>query len=133
MKTKLRRTVGFTLVELLIVVAVIAILASIAIPAYGSQMERSREAVDRSNLETAKNLSVTDYMVEWATDPSFGGGDLTYYLVKSGTENGMSIQADPTVSGVVDHIEPQAAANSGKHIEVVVRDGGYIVSADWVT
>ena len=41
---------GFTLAELLIVVAIIAVLVAIAIPIFTSQLEKSREAVDASNI-----------------------------------------------------------------------------------
>ena len=44
---------GFTLAELLIVVAVIAVLVAVAIPTFGNQLERSRQAVDLSNLRDA--------------------------------------------------------------------------------
>ena len=40
----MRRTRGFTLIELMIVVAVVAILASIAIPSYQDQVRKSRRA-----------------------------------------------------------------------------------------
>ena len=40
---------GFTLAELLIVVAIIAVLVAIAIPIFTSQLEKSREATDLSN------------------------------------------------------------------------------------
>ena len=39
--------------ELLIVVAVIAVLVAIAIPIFRDQLEKSREAVDLANLRTA--------------------------------------------------------------------------------
>ena len=44
---------GFTLAELLIVVAIIAVLVAIAIPVFTSQLEKSREAVDAANLRAA--------------------------------------------------------------------------------
>ena len=40
---------GFTLAELLIVVAIIAVLTAIAIPVFTNQLEKSREATDMSD------------------------------------------------------------------------------------
>ena len=50
MKTKLHLAKGFTMAELLIVVAIIAVLVAVAIPVFGSQLEKAREAADESNL-----------------------------------------------------------------------------------
>ena len=44
---------GFTMAELLIVVAIIAVLVAIAIPIFTSQLEKSRDAVSVSNLRAA--------------------------------------------------------------------------------
>ena len=44
---------GFTLAELLIVVAIIAVLVAIAIPIFTSQLEKSREATDAANIRSA--------------------------------------------------------------------------------
>ena len=44
---------GFTLAELLIVVAIIAVLTAIAIPVFTTQLEKSREATDLANLRSA--------------------------------------------------------------------------------
>ena len=44
---------GFTLAELLIVVAIIAVLVAVAIPVFTAQLEKSREAVDASNIRAA--------------------------------------------------------------------------------
>ena len=44
---------GFTLAELLIVVAIIAILVAIAIPTFSNQLEKSRQAVDIATLREA--------------------------------------------------------------------------------
>ena len=44
---------GFTLMEMLIVVAIIAVLVAIAIPVLNTTLEKSREAVDAANLRSA--------------------------------------------------------------------------------
>lgn len=44
---------GFTLAELLVVVAIIAVLVAIAIPIFSTQLEKSREAVDAANIRAA--------------------------------------------------------------------------------
>lgn len=44
---------GFTMAELLIVVAIIAVLVAIAIPIFTAQLEKSREATDAANIRAA--------------------------------------------------------------------------------
>ena len=44
---------GFTLAELLIVVAIIGVLVAISIPIFSAQLEKSREAVDLANVRAA--------------------------------------------------------------------------------
>ena len=44
---------GFTLAELLIVVAIIAVLVAISIPIFSSQLEKAREATDVANIRAA--------------------------------------------------------------------------------
>lgn len=48
-----RNSRGFTLAELLVTVAIIGVLAAISIPVFASQMEKSREATDLSNVRAA--------------------------------------------------------------------------------
>lgn len=50
---KLNNKKGFTLAELLIVVAIIAVLAAISIPIFNSQLEKAREATDVANIRAA--------------------------------------------------------------------------------
>lgn len=48
-----KRKKGFTLAELLIIVAIVAVLVAIAIPVFAKQLEKSRRAVDMAN---ARNI-----------------------------------------------------------------------------
>ena len=56
MKTKRNRK-GFTLAELLVVAAIIAILVSVATPIYTVHLERARMAVDMANARAASSLA----------------------------------------------------------------------------
>ena len=53
MKKKWTKSNGFTLAELLIVVAIIAVLVAISIPIFTSQLEKAREATDLSDVRSA--------------------------------------------------------------------------------
>ena len=86
---------GFTLAELLIVVAIIAVLVAIAIPIFTSQLEKSREATDAANIR--------DYYAEIAT--GLVDGSL------NATTNTMTVSGGLTAT---------ATATSGKITSVTV-------------
>lgn len=69
---------GFTLAELLIVVAIIAVLVAIAIPIFTNQLEKAREATDASNIRS--------YYAEIAT--ALVSGDLDYTTADTMTVSG---------------------------------------------
>lgn len=61
---KLKNSKGFTLVEMLIVVAIIAILIAIAIPAFNNSLEKAREAADIANIRNAYSEAMVKYLSE---------------------------------------------------------------------
>ena len=70
---------GFTLAELLIVVAIIAVLVAVAIPVFNAQLEKSRDAVDESNLRAAYGQAVADYLDNATLDtPTFTYGEQNF-------------------------------------------------------
>ena len=55
MKNKARHTKGFSLSELLITAAIIAVLVSCSIPIFASKLEKSRRAVDIANARKIRS------------------------------------------------------------------------------
>lgn len=58
-----RRRLGFTLVELMVVMAIVTILVSIAVPLYQRAVLRAKESVLRSNLFTLRSL-IDEYTLD---------------------------------------------------------------------
>ena len=70
---------GFTLAELLIVVAIIAVLTMVAVPIFNTQLEKSREETDIANLRAAKAAAVAYYLDHPETT------DAVYFNAANGT------------------------------------------------
>ncbi len=53
-----KTTAGFTLVELIVVIAILAILAGIAIPVYSGYIAKANEASDMQMLDSVRTATV---------------------------------------------------------------------------
>ena len=79
---------GFTLAELLIVVAIIAVLTAIAIPVFTAQLEKSREATDIANVRSAYAQVVANYITN---------ADNSYSMAVTPKQTQESWQGEPGV------------------------------------
>ena len=68
-----RRKNGFTLAELLIVVAIVAVLVAVSIPIFNTKLEKARESTDWANMRAAKAAAVTAYINEDTVTSIIGG------------------------------------------------------------
>lgn len=92
-----RRLTGFTLIELMITVAIVAILAAIAYPSYQEQVRKGRRADAMAQLVTFAQAyeryytSNNTYVGFWATVPAAQRNSPTqgtaYYVLSAPTEN----------------------------------------------
>ena len=63
---------GFTLMEILIVVAIIAVLVAIAIPTFSGSLHKARVAADEANVRAYYAQLQAEYMLTGEYDPDIG-------------------------------------------------------------
>ena len=94
---------GFTLMEMLIVIAIIAVLIIIAIPVFASQLEKAREAADLANVRSAYaqvseevmlgnpgtivTVNLTQKEADWQSMEPVNIGGITHYKNQGNTDN----------------------------------------------
>lgn len=125
---------GFTLAELLIVVAIIAVLVAIAIPVFTSQLEKSREATDMSNVRAAYAEVMANYLANGAQT---GTNTVAYVEIRQkqkdwqNTENGkLQVRVDgtehevtvPAYDGAKKYWKVSITDNATEHPELVIVD-----------
>lgn len=123
LQAKLNSKKGFTLVELLIVVAIIAILVAVSIPMVGGSLEKARIATDQANERAARAAALVTYM----TDDNFTEDAITYwYDAENGTVE--KIEKD------APQIQPygQSKGYTGMIVRVTISGGGENVDVKWV-
>lgn len=90
LRAKLKKQGGFTLVEMLIVVAIIAILIAVSIPLVANALDKTKHATDSANERSAKAemliqyLADTDAVIDDATGTAIEEDTVYYYDAANG-------------------------------------------------
>lgn len=121
---KLLNKKGFTLMEMLIVIAIIVILVAIAVPSFDSSLDSAKASTDAANLRAAKSAA----QVKAVEDDYKTGTHYFYYdMDKGDVEYIGTTLTDPDLDNV------NAAGSCGNHdeayIKVTITNGK--VTAEW--
>ena len=116
-KMKKNNRKGFTLAELLIVVAIIGVLVAISIPIFTAQLEKAREATDLANLRSAyaevmaagltedtanyqKTVAATQTQADWQSSFEEVGGIKKADVPCTTKGNSWTVTFNPSTSAV---------------------------------
>jgi type IV pilus assembly protein PilA len=86
MRKILNKKSGFTLIELMIVVAILGILAAIAIPAFVTYVRRSKSAEAVTNIDNMFKLAAAYYSPTNKQNQGLAGSSFTNCTVTSGSD-----------------------------------------------
>ena len=85
---KIKNSKGFTLMEMLIVVAIIAVLVAIAIPTFTTSLNKARVATDEANIRSGYASLMAEILTNQYDVEAGKAEDVkeqTFYLQKDGT------------------------------------------------
>src|SRR5262245_33474317 len=109
---KTNEQAGFTLIELSVVVALIAVLASVAVPVFMSEEREANADAEVTAMFTELALKEQEYKLENGVYYSTGASESATFPATP-TKNAQSLSPQPATWSTLKVIAPQATAKCG--------------------
>lgn len=109
----MNRKQGFTLAELLIVVAIIGVLVAVSVPVFTAQRRKAVDAVNKANIRAAKSMALAAFYDDKTIYvASANGTQMAYFRYTDGS----LVQLDTTLtSAQVNDLAKPVCAQAADH------------------
>ena len=114
---------GFTLAELLIVVAIIAVLVAVVIPIFTSQLEKSRESVDAANIRS-QYAEVMAEAISNGTDVNVDGSEFEKLDLKQKESEWQNKELENNLNRIASIIDGSPQADGKACVVTIHYEGG---------
>lgn len=118
LKAKLKKQGGFTMVELLIVVAIVGILAAVSIPMFNNALEKARHGVDAADRRSAISLANAEAIASLDPATEFGTTGKTYFYIADEKGDNQSALVETLPSGKTG-VAPKCTATTATETHVL--------------
>lgn len=134
LREKICKREGFTLVEMLIVVAIIAILIMVSIPMFSANLEKARHAVDEANIRSAVGLASAMYLTANDTEKAaLEAGEYKYFVDEKTHQGRLATSAAAGSDEKVVTPQCEQCKNEGGELTVTVKAVDGSATASWST
>ena len=125
----IKRKKGFTLIELMVVLAIIATMTFIAVPNFTSIKTSVNEKVDKQSCEAIKRI-ITTFVIDETIDASKQAVNLTYNAIGENKGiNGLDKNSDKikTLNSALNDVKPPRSNNDALYKISINEVGNNIV------